>query len=71
MIFIWNNIKYLAVLGQVGLVIITPVLGAFFIGSILQDRFDISGGYIIALALFGLLGGLYSAYKLLSKWWQI
>lgn len=65
---IWKNLKYLALLSQVGIVIITPMVGAFFIGQYLVDRIGIHQGFIILLAMIGLFGGLYSAYKLLMKW---
>ncbi|OWZ84597.1 hypothetical protein CDO51_02220 [Natranaerobius trueperi] len=59
------------VLAQVGLVIITPVVGAFFIGSFMQERFAFPGGLVVVMALIGLLGGLLSAYKMLMKWWRL
>ncbi len=68
---IWQHFKYLAMLTQVGLVIVIPLVGAFFIGSFLQSRFGLPGYITIILALLGLVTGFYNAYKLLSKWWQL
>ena len=70
-ISIWQNLKYLALLTQVGLSVIIPMIGALYIGNYLQTIFDLPGLFVIALALLGLLGGLFSAYKLLTKWWKL
>ncbi len=60
--------KYLALISQVGIVIITPTVGAFFIGRYLIDKIGIGEGFMILFALLGLFGGFVSAYKLLMKW---
>lgn len=62
-----NFLKNLALITQLGLSIITPIAGGAFIGGYIQRKFDIGSSVTIILIVFGLIGGLFNAYRLIMK----
>lgn len=62
-----KNLKYLALVGHVGIVMITPILGGMLIGRYLVMRFDLWTYLPIFLTLLGIVVGFYNAFRLLMK----
>lgn len=59
--------KYLALLTQVGLVMVLPIVGGFYIGRILVEKYGLFQSFPIILAVLGVMSGFYSAYRLITK----
>lgn len=62
-----KNLKYLALVGHVGIVIITPIVGGMLIGRFLVERYDLWAPLPIFLTLFGVVVGFYNAFRILMK----
>ncbi|UMZ75113.1 AtpZ/AtpI family protein [Natranaerofaba carboxydovora] len=62
-----RNLKYLALLGQVGIVMITPILGGILLGRYLVTQLDFWQPIPVVLAVLGVIVGFYNAFRLLMK----
>ena len=57
----------LGLIGQLGLLIVLPILGGVFLGGYLDRLLGGTGLVLIASILMGLAAGLYGAYRLLMQ----
>lgn len=60
-------IRYLALLGHLGFVIIGNILVCIFIYKVIEKYFLKSTLLFVLLLLLGVASGFYSAYKLIMK----
>ncbi len=60
-------IKYLALIGQLGFVMISSIAIWFFLIRYLIDKFAISHFWLVAGILLGIITGMIGSYKLLKK----
>jgi hypothetical protein len=59
--------KYLAIAGQLGIIMITSILICFFISRYLIMKFRLSDFWLVAGLILGIIGGMTGCYKLLKK----
>jgi len=57
-----NPLKYLAMISQVGILVIVPVGVMIFIGKVLDFYFNTGNMLVIILAVLGILAGLRNMY---------
>lgn len=66
-----NEIMYtFALMMQLGLSVIFPVIMMLFVAKWLKQRYDLSNGVLLAGMMIGLSAGFLNAYKLLSRFFQ-
>lgn len=66
-----NEIMYtFALMMQLGLSVIFPVIMMLFVSKWLKQRYDLSNGVLLAGMMIGLSAGFLNAYKLLSRFFQ-
>ncbi len=63
----WKNLRALALVGQLGLVIIGPALVGLLVGRFLSGYIGYPLLLTIGGMLLGLIGGSMQAYKMLLK----
>lgn len=59
-----NTLKYLALITQVGISSITPVILGVFVGSKIDDKLGKKGVFSIILLILGAMTAIYNIYKL-------
>ncbi len=59
-----KSMKYLALITQVGLSMITPILIGVFLGNWLDKKFKTSGVFFIVFLLIGVGGAFHNLLKL-------
>lgn len=59
-----SPIKYMALITQVGLSMITPILMGVFIGQWLDGKFSTGGIFFIVFMLIGVASAFYNLFKL-------
>lgn len=66
-----NEIMYtFALMMQLGLSVIFPVIMMIFVTKWLKQRYHLSNGVLLAGMMIGLSAGFLNAYKLLSRFFQ-
>jgi len=66
-VFRWKDLQSLALVGQLGLVIIGPALVGIWLGSFLANYVGHALVLVVVGMLLGLIGGAMRAYKILMK----
>ncbi len=66
-VFRWKDLQGLALVGQLGLVIVGPALVGVWLGSFLANYVGHTIILVIVGMLLGLIGGSMRAYKILMK----
>ena len=61
-----NFFNYLALITQLGLVIVTSILIGLFVGIFLDRKIGVSGIFTIIFVIFGAIGGFIAAYRLIK-----
>jgi len=60
-------IYYLALVTQLGLVVVITILVGFFAGLFVDSKLNTSPIFTIVLLVFGILGGFYNAYLMITR----
>ncbi len=63
----WKDLQGLALVGQLGLVIIGPALVGLWLGRLLAEYIGYTLLLVIGGMLLGLIGGSMQAYKIIMK----
>jgi len=63
----WKDLQGLALVGQLGLVIIGPALVGLWLGRLLAGYVGYTLLLVIGCMLLGLIGGSMQAYKIIMK----
>jgi len=58
--------NYLALITQLGLVIVTSILIGLFVGIFLDRKIGTGGIFTIIFVIFGAIGGFIAAYRLIK-----
>ena len=61
-----NFFNYLALITQLGLVIVASILIGLFVGIFLDRKIGASGLFTIIFVIFGAIGGFMAAYGLIK-----
>ncbi|MEG0894995.1 MAG: AtpZ/AtpI family protein [Oscillospiraceae bacterium] len=64
-------LRGIAIVSQVGVSLITPILLSILLVNFLQDRYSISGGITILLILVGFAVGVSSFISIIKKYLNI
>jgi ATP synthase protein I len=61
-----NFFNYLALITQLGLVIVISILIGLFVGAFLDRKTGLRGVFTIIFVVFGVIGGFMAAYRLIK-----
>jgi len=61
-----NFFNYLALITQLGLVIIISILCGLFVGMYLDRKIGLKGAFTIIFVIFGAIGGFMAGYRLIK-----
>jgi len=63
----FNNLRYLALISQLGLTMIFTILVGFGIGFFLDKHFLTSPIWTLVFLVFGIAGGFIGVYKMIMR----
>lgn len=61
-----NFFDYLALITQLGLVIVISILIGLFVGIFVDEKLGLNGVFTVIFLIFGVIGGFMAAYRLIK-----